>query len=109
SKDKDPIVLINLEVSLARKALLVEGEQLHSFVGTEKVRFNRSINLCFQSLDQFSRIVLSHGQYVTNTVAGNLFFDVEPTLFILIEENVDFIDSPKKIVNISHDVLVGAG
>ena len=46
---------------------------------------------------------------VGDAAAAQRFFDVEAVGFIVFEEDVDLVDAAEEVVEVAHDVLIGAG
>src|SRR5216684_1863674 len=66
------------------------------------------VGLVFQSPLEVLPVVLRHGQHLADRLAGNLLFDVEAAFFVLIEEHMDLVDAAKEVMDVAHDVLIGA-
>ena len=52
---------------------------------------------------------MRHRQHFADRLAGDFFFDVEAALFVGIEKDVHFVHAAEEIVDVAHDVLIGAG
>src|SRR5262249_27669199 len=66
------------------------------------------VNLALHLSLQFIFIILNRIQGLDDGCAFDDFFDVITGGFVGIEEHMDFIDAAEKIVQVAHDVLVGA-
>ncbi|MEY5016664.1 MAG: hypothetical protein RIS92_3022 [Verrucomicrobiota bacterium] len=102
------LVSVDLEVGVTLKRFFVVGEQPHRVVGFQPVRFDGGVNLRFHLTNQFALVPLHHGENFTDGGAFDGFLDVPSGLLVFIEEYMGFVDSSEKVVQIAHDVLVGA-
>src|SRR5947199_7213899 len=102
-------VLFNAEVGLILEPALELLEQAHPLVRANDILFDGRVDLRLHPLLQVAPVVLRHGQHLADGVAGDLFFDVEAALLVVVEKDVYLIDAAEEIVDVAHDVLVGAG
>ena len=62
----------------------------------------------FQQTHQFDFVPLRHGEHFADGAAFDHFLDVPAGFFIGIEEDMHLGDATKQIVEVAHDVLIGA-
>ena len=99
---------LELEVSGGLKTLFVGFEEAHAFIGFEDVGLDGAIDLFLHAAGEHSLVILHIGEDFADGAAGNGFLDVKAARFIGIEEDVGFVDATEEIVEIAHDVLIGA-
>ena len=91
------------------RAAFVIGEELHGFVRLEPVALDRGIDL--QSSRSRISSILSHcvmastSPMVLPSMISSMY---QPRFLVRIEEDVHLVDAAEEIVQVAHDVLVGA-
>src|SRR4051812_8081609 len=96
------------EVGVFLESTFIVIKQSHAFRRLELVRFDRLVDLCLHLALQFQFIVLHGSERLDDSGAFDDFLDVITGAFVGIQKNMDLIHAAKKVVQIAHDVLVGA-
>ena len=76
--------------------------------GLRRSLFDRRVHLRFHLPRELRLVPLRHAEHVADGAAFDGFLDVPAALFVFIEEDVRLVHPAEKIVQIAHDVLVGA-
>src|SRR5262245_55926875 len=96
------------QVSVAFQAPFVFVQEAHGFAGFDAVRLDGFVHLRLHPPFQFVFVVLHGGQGLADGGALDDLLDVIPGGFVRLEEDVDLVDASEKIVQVAHDVLIGA-
>src|SRR5947209_2558937 len=102
-------ISINAEVGLVFESTLELLQQAHPFGRLQDVGLDGRVDLRLHPLLEVAPVVLRHGQHLADGLAGDLFLDVEAAVLVRVEEDVDLVHAAEEVVDIAHDVLVGAG
>src|SRR5436190_18659053 len=96
------------EVSVVPETAFILVQPSHTFAWFHPVTFDRDVDLRFQLPCQILFVVLHGGQRLHNRGALDDFLDVITCCFIRIEEDMHLIYAAKEVVQVAHDVLIGA-
>ena len=99
---------VELEIGVAFETALVIGEEFHGFVGFEAIAFDGGVDLGFDVAGEFIFVPLGEGEDFADGAAFDDFLDVPAIVFVFVEEDVGFVDATEEIMEVAHDVLVGA-
>src|SRR5215212_10319744 len=108
-KTNDRRRLFKRQIRLILEAALELLQQPHALVRLHAVLLDRDVDLLLHPLLQVAPVPLRHRQHLADRLARDLFLDVEAGLFVGIEEDVHLVHAPEEIVDVAHDVLIGAG
>src|SRR4051794_26138641 len=96
------------QVGVFLQSALVVREQFHGIVRLQAVGLDRGIDLEFYQAHELDLVPLRQRQNLADSAAFDDFLNVPAALFIGIEEDVHLGDTAKEVVQVAHDVLVGA-
>src|ERR1700722_1834292 len=102
-----PLRFIEVQVGVAAETALVVVQDAHALIWFQTIAFDSSVYLSFDQPNQLVLAPLRHGANADHRATLDGFFDVPAAFFVFVKEDVNLVDSPKQIMQVPHDILVG--
>src|ERR1035441_2149160 len=99
---------LEAQVGVFLQPALVIVEEAHGFGGFHAVGLDGLVNLSLHLPLQLVLVVLDGSEALDDGVALDDLFDIVAGGFVRFEEDVDLVDAAEQVVQVTHDVLVGA-
>ena len=96
------------QVGAAADEAFVEVDHRHAFAGTDGVGLRGAVHLALEHAAEIFGVILDHAEDAFDRVARDAFFDVETVGLVVFEEDVGFVHAAEQVMQVAHDVLVGA-
>ncbi len=81
-------------------------EHASAFTRLDLVVFSSTVYNLLHAAGEYVAVVLSKTDNVIHSEALDTIFDVKAILFVVFKEDVDFINTPKQVVQVAHYILI---
>ena len=96
------------QVGAAADEAFVEVDHRDALAGADRVGLRGAVHLALEHTAEVFGVVLDHAEDAFDRVTRDALFDVETVGFVVLEEDVGLVDAAEEVVEVAHDVLVGA-